>query len=137
MVGGGGGGGDWKDFVGGGTGDGDGGGECDLVEGDDSEVGGGGERLTNGGLGDLALLGAGGFTTDREGGGGGVDGILPLPPPPPALPPPHWSLLQSTGRAAWEVHSLADRWSTLPGTQFLIPLITVMPVLQAGASPVK
>lgn len=108
------------------------------MEGDDSEVGGGGERLTNGGLGDLARLGAGGFSTGREG-GGGLDDILPLPPPPPppALPPPHLSLLQSTGCAAWEVHSLADRWSTLPGIQFLRPSITVLPALQAGASPVK
>jgi hypothetical protein len=81
-----------------------GGGGCDLVEGDDLEVGGGGDA-TNG-----FLMGAG-FGAGLPTGipllvcGGGVNGE-PFPPPPPL--PPHLNLLQSTGRATSEEHCLAD-----------------------------
>lgn len=92
FVGGGGEGGGWNDVEGGGGG-------CDLVEGEDLEVGGGGEGLTNGLLG-VAGLGADGLPTGGLFFGEGA-------PPPPELPP-HLNLLQSTGRAVSEEHSLAD-----------------------------
>jgi hypothetical protein len=81
-----------------------GGGGCDLVEGDDLEVGGGGDA-TNG-----FLMGAG-FGAGLPTGipllvcGGGVNGEPFLPPPPL---PPHLNLLQSTRRATSEEHCLAD-----------------------------
>lgn len=74
-----------------------GGGGCDLVEGEDLEVGGGGD-LRNG-RGEVAFLGDGGLFTggDLLIGGGTC-----------AAEPPHFNLLQSTGVAAGDEHSLTD-----------------------------
>lgn len=87
---------------------GGGGGGCDLVEGENPEVGGGG-------------VGRGGVFFGGD--------------PPGELAPPHWDLLQSTGRAASEEHSREDRWSGFPGMQFRRP--SPVTAEQAGASPVK
>lgn len=79
----------------------EGGGGADLVEGEDFDVGGGGDGLIFG-LGPWALVGGGG---DRMGGlfldFGGEVGIGKS-----LLP--HLNLLQSTGRAASEEHSVDD-----------------------------
>lgn len=73
-----------------------------------------------------------------------VTGVDEPPPPPPLPPPPllpHCNLLQSTVRAVSEEHSLEDRWSDLPGMQFIVPLLTTFPPVavaaQLGGSPVK
>lgn len=96
-----GGGGVWVDLGGEGVGVGGGGG-CDLVDGEDSEVGGGGVDL-NLCLGPVLGLGEGGFDP-TEGAllfRGGVleTGLLLLP---------HLDFLQSKGLAASKEHSLAD-----------------------------
>lgn len=101
WVGGGGDGGAWKDFVGVG-----GGGGCDLVFGEDLDVGGGGLGGAINGRGPLPGFGGGGFC--ETGGLLLVGGLLigfgaPLPPLPP-----HLDLLQSNGLAASEEHSLTD-----------------------------
>lgn len=62
------------------------------MEGEDLEVGGGGDA-------EIGFLMGAGF-------GAGLVTGEPLPPPPPL--PPHLNLLQSTGRAASEEHCLAD-----------------------------
>lgn len=104
----------------------------------------------------MAGRGAGtGFTTggflfgggdDDDGGDdlGLVAGAGDPPQPEPPLPPPrpHCILLQSAGRAASEEHSLEERWSALPGMQFLVPLLTIIlpppaAAVQLGGSPEK
>lgn len=78
-----------------------GGGGVDFVDGEDLDVGGGGDGLIIG-RGDRSRTGGGGdgiggFFRDM----GGEIGIG-------KSPPLHLNLLQSTGRAASEEHSLAD-----------------------------
>ena len=97
---------------------GGGGGGCDLVEGEDFEVGGGGEVATGG----VGLDTGGGVCLGGE--------------PPPELPlPPQCDLLQSTGRAAGEEHSLEERWSVFRGIQFWLP--SPETEAQTGGTPVK
>lgn len=78
-----------------------GGGGADLVEGEDLDFGGGGDGLIFG-IGPWALLGGGGGRTGGLfldfGGEVGTGKWLLL----------HLNLLQSTGRAAWDEHSLGD-----------------------------
>lgn len=93
-----------------------GGGGADLVDGDDFDVGGGGadlvvgEGFDVGGGGDGLAIGLG--DRSRAGGGGARTGGLLLDVGGEIgigkSPLPHLNLLQSTGRAASEEHSLAD-----------------------------
>lgn len=129
----------------------DGGGGCDLVEGEDFEVGGGGgggkvpigvvglgrgggEEFEVGGDGGGEVA-TGGFVGLGRGGAGVFLGGDPDPPPPALVLPPHFDLLQSTGRADGEEHSLEDRWSVFAGIQFWRP--SAVTEAQTGGVPVK
>lgn len=104
---------------------GGGGGWCDLVEGEDFEVGGGGEGPMEG-------------RGERVRAGGGGGGFLILDSGDEADRSEHFSWLHFTGRAAAEEHSLEDLWSVFLGIQFCRPSSVLIRALeQVGASPLK